>query len=190
MKPLFVLAALFCCLQAFCANSYAPKRFNHRGYNRIDLALSSGFVWKQDGHFKHTYGKGIPNWITIDGCCWFYKHIGLGITTSYWEKEAKHGHKKMQEVPLVLYLRGKIGGALQGYASLGGGVIFAHEKTGHGTDKKNVGGGQAEIGINYFFSKNYFVTAAGRYLYFRKSNAGETKNFGGTDLRAGIGVSF
>lgn len=190
MKKLFFVLMLCVCSFVFCDNPYAQKKkFNHRGYNRFDLSLSSGFVWKNDAHYKHVYGKRIPNWITLDACGWFYKHIGLGVTTSYWEKEGKHDHK-LQEVPLILFLRGKIGGALQGFISLGGGVIFAHEHTKHGINKTNVGGGEAEVGINYFFSKNFFATAAGRYLYFRKHHHGELKNFGGSDLRAGVGVSF
>lgn len=162
--------------------------------NRFDVALTTGYVWKTDSCFKQVYGKGIQDVITFDGCYRPLDHLGVGIKTSYWQATgkttARKKHTKIWEVPLLVYLRGIIGEKLQGYASLGGGVIFSQEKSYLGKVKKIAGIAEAEVGMNYYFYQDLYVTGAFRCLFPKTKKCGERVQLGGYGLRAGLGISF
>ena len=160
----------------------------------FDFALTSGYIWKNDNHFKEVYGRGIPDIITADACYYPWRHGGLGVKASYWHASGKttvfRQKTNLQEVPLIFYLRGKVGCHLQAYASLGGGAIFVTEKSYLGKARNTVGIGEAEVGINYSACKRFYITTAFRYLFPRTSINQEKHDFGGYGLRAGLGVSF
>jgi hypothetical protein len=160
----------------------------------FDFALTSGYIWKNDKHFKQVYGSGIPDIITADACYYPCRYGGLGIKTSYWHASGKTTFLKckttLQEVPLIFYLRGKVGCHLQAYASLGGGAIFVNEKSYLGKVKNTVGIGEAEIGLNYSACNRFYITTAFRYLFPKTTVNKERHDIGGYGLRAGIGFSF
>ncbi len=161
-----------------------------------DFTLSSGYVWKSDFHFKNVYGSGIPNLITADICYWLYEFLGLGIKSAYWEKTGRttvfQQHARIQEVPLILYLKGGIGDRIRGYFALGGGVIFAKERSYLGKIWQIVPGGDIELGVNCFIIKQLYVTAAFDYLFFYKqvSSFHGKRDFGGYGFRLGLGTGF
>lgn len=185
MNKYIFLAALFVS-SVICKKSYE--------YQNFDFALTSGYIWKNDNGFKQVYGNGIPDIITADACYYPWRHWGLGIKTSYWHASGNTTFLKckttLQEVPLIFYLRGKVGCRLQAYASLGGGAIFVTEKSYLGKVKDAVGIGEAEVGISYYACKNFYITTAFRYLFPKISINKEKHDVGGYGLRAGLGFSF
>ncbi len=185
-KNFIFLILLFIFLSA---HAYKPADFS-----LFDLAFTSGYIWKHDSIFKQVYGNGIPDFITVDACCYPLPYAGTGIKTSYWQAKGKttclKAHTKLQEVPLISYVRARFGYWLQGYVSLGGGAIFIREKSYLGTVHKTVGISEAEIGFNYFPHPNVYLTSACRYLFPRQKSAGNKADFGGVGLRGGIGFSY
>jgi len=164
----------------------------------IDVAVTTGYIWKNDCRFKEIYGEGIQDVITVDVCGWFSECFGIGLKGSYWEAEGRTPvcrlHTNVHEIPLIGYVRREIefDCTFAAYASLGGGIIFVREKSELGKVNTDTWGGEAEIGLNYYFFKNFYLTTAFRYLYFKKKIAGidERADFGGYGLRGGLGISF
>lgn len=188
MKKIYFLSILFFAMP--CLDAY------HKVCDTscFDLAFTSGFIWKHDKIFKEVYGHGIPDLITVDACYYPCNYGGIGIKTSFWEKKGRTAClkqcTKLQEVPLIGYLRARIGTWLQGYASLGGGAIFVKEKSYLGSVRTNVGIGEAEVGLNYYPHENVYLTGAFRCLFPRKTCDGDEIDFGGFGLRGGIGFSY
>lgn len=184
MKKLFFL--LFYSVPLLCASKDST----------FDLAATTGYVWKTDSQFKQVYGKGIQDIITIDGCYWPFRYLGVGIQSGYWLAHGKTTISKrptrLWEVPLNLYLQGRIGRSFQLHASLGTGVIFVNEKSYLGNVSHQTWSGEAEVGMNYYFFKQAYLTVDLQYLYARKkiSETHERADLGGLNARGGIGVSF
>lgn len=187
IKSLAARLLLLCCMPLFAYEEQKSKNF--------DIAFTSGYIWKHDKNFKKIYGSGIPDLITIDA---FFTPVegsfGFGVKSSYWEKHGKtsclHQCTKIQEIPTIFYVRGKIGGWLQLYISLGGGAIVIKETSYLGKVKTHTGVGEFELGLNYYQFKNLYLTGAFRALFPRKYCNGDRVDFGGLGLRAGIGFSF
>lgn len=161
----------------------------------FDLACTSGYIWKHDQVFKKIYGQGIPDLITVDGCYYPCCYGGIGLKASYWEKKGCTSCLKqptrLQEVPLIGYVRARIGTWLQSYISLGGGAIFVREQSYLGCIKTTPGIGEFEWGFNYYPHKNVYLTTAFRYLFPRHTYDGvRAADVGGLGLRAGFGLSF
>jgi hypothetical protein len=162
--------------------------------SNFDLAFSSGFVWKNDDLFKCVYGSGIVNAITVDGCYYPCTYGGVGLKTAYWGKKGEttilKQCTKLREVPLIAYLKARIGTWLQGYISLGGGVIFVREKSYLGCASTATGIGEAEVGINCHILHSFYITVAANALFPSTKINGHKAIVGGYGLRAGIGFSF
>lgn len=161
----------------------------------FSFALTSGFVFKRDEHFKKVYGRGIIDIITADLCCYQWNHIGLGIKSSYWRQKGKttvlKNHATIQEIPLIGYIRAPFGShKAQGYVSLGGGCIFLKEKSPIGKVHAHTGIGEAELGFNYCFHTRFYLTGASRVLFTKQTIHGTCADVGGIGLRAGLGVTF
>lgn len=155
-----------------------------------DVAISTGYIWKRDRLFQEAYGRGIQDVITVDGCCRIWRFLGMGVKSGYWKAQGKAAvcHKEISEIPILCYLRGKIGCTFQAYVSLGGGLIFVEEKSCLGHAKEYPWGGEVEAGLKYYFFRSCYLTTALRYLFFPTSK--EKGDFGGYGIRAGIGISF
>lgn len=163
----------------------------------FSAALTSGFVFKHnDCRFKEIYGRGMINVITGDFCYYASCLGGIGMKVSYWQRKGRtacfNQAACLQEVPITFYLRGlmNVSCRLQGYASLGGGLIWLNEKSYLGHVKKWEGIGEAEIGLNYAILGCFDFTTAFRYLFPRHCQNGITFDAGGLELRAGFGWSF
>ena len=189
MKKLFFL--LLFSIPSLCISA------NSENFLSIfDLTATTGYVWQSDSHFKQVYGKGIQDVITIDGCYWPFRHFGIGIQGSYWLANGKttilKKSTRLWEVPLNLYLEGRIGQMFQLHGSLGTGIIFVNEKSYLGSVSHQAWSGEAEVGIDYYFFKKSYLSAALQYLYSGKeiSETQERVALGGLNLRAGIGISF
>jgi hypothetical protein len=161
----------------------------------FDLALTSGYVWKRDDDlFKEVYGHGIFNIATVDGCYYPCTNWGLGAKIGFWQRHGKttcfQECTRLKELPLLGYVRARIGHMLQAYASLGAGVIFAREKSYLGCAKEHTGIAEVEIGATCNFD-NVFVTGALDFLFPKQPHCKrEATTFGGYGLRGGIGISF
>lgn len=173
-----------------------PLPVIHCKRSTVDLALSTGYIWKNDHHFKKVYGQGIEDIITLDGCYWFSRYVGVGLKGSYWSADGKTTVLKksthVKEVPAIAYLRARIGCVIQLYGSLGVGGIYVHEKSYLGQVNTSAWCGEAEIGLNYYFAKHIYLTTAFRYLYSRKEihSLHENADFGGYGIRGGLGCDF
>lgn len=179
----------------FMIGMHALLAYEEQKSKNWDIAFTSGYIWKHDKNFKKIYGSGVPDLLTVDV---FFTPVegsfGFGVKSSYWEKDGKtsclHNCTKLKEIPTIFYARGKIGGWLQFYASLGGGAIVIKETSYLGCVKTHTGVGEFEFGFNYYQFKNLYLTGAARALFPRKCRGGEIVDFGGLGLRAGLGVSF
>jgi hypothetical protein len=187
MKKIYILTILAFISINMHAQRCAPSIF--------DLVFTSGFIWKVDRVFKEVYGVGIPDLITVDGCYYLSDYFGIGIKTSYWERKGKEiipdQPPKIQEVPLITYLRARVGYGIQGYISLGGGATFVKENRDPIHFKKAVGIGEVEAGINYYIHRFSYFSCAFRYLFPRQSFEETTlTDFGGLGLRVGLAFSY
>lgn len=162
-------------------------------------AFSSGYVFKHDdARFRNTYGFGMGNVLTADGCyhpwkCW---GIGVGAKISYWLAVGRTTFFKMptflQEVPMTVYVRKMVDfqRGLRLYASLGGGAAYIKERSYLGTVHQWKGIGEVEAGIIYPLWRRLLFTSAFRYLFPRQSQGSVKADVGGFDLRAGLGFFF
>lgn len=163
---------------------------------RFDVALTAGYVFKNDHRFKEVYGHGMVNIITADGCYYPCRYGGVGAKLSYWRATGETTflglHTLAQEVPLIFYLRGKkdFRCNVRLYGSLGGGFAWIQEKSYLGKVRTYKGLGELEVGLNYSMCGWANITTAIRYLFPPQSRRGEKIDVGGVDLRAGIGFSF
>ena len=161
-----------------------------------DLAASTGYVWKGDGHFRDTYAKGIENIITLDTTWWMFRNYGLSLKGSYWAANGTvigtQESTSIWQVPLALSLKGRIGSRFQAYGSIGVDLILTRESNFLGVANETGWGGEVEAGLNYYIYKQFYITAAIRYIYCRKyiTAVQDRADLGGTDLRGGLGVSF
>jgi hypothetical protein len=189
VQNIFFVVTLLICHETFGFDNYC-----HR--SSWDLSLSSGVVIKSDRRFKEIYGRVIPDIITGDACYWFCDNYGVGVKGSYWAVDGKTTILKrtthLEEVPLVAYLRARVGYQLQFYGSLGVGAIFVKEKSYLGHISQNACCGEVELGTNYYIYDHVYLTSAFRYIYCRKEISGTDKiaDFGGFGLRAGLGIGF
>ncbi|MCX6995399.1 MAG: hypothetical protein NTY13_06330, partial [Chlamydiae bacterium] len=162
----------------------------------FDLVASSGYVWKSDRYFKEVYGNGIEDIITLDSTWWISRHYGMGLKGSYWSANGRvigiPEPTNVWQIPLVFSLKGRIGSTFQVYGSIGVDFIIVCESNFLGEANQRAWGGEVEGGINYFFYKQIYLNAACRYIYSRKfiTAVQDTADFGGLDVRAGIGFSF
>lgn len=163
---------------------------------RWNTALTAGYVFKNDCNFKQVYGHGMANCITADVCYSACNRWGLGTKVSYWRATGcttfLRQRTVLQEVPLTFYLRRikNFDCGLQLYASLGGGVVWAKEKSYLGCLKLHKGIGEVEVGLNYQLWRNVNFTSAFRYLFPKQSQACRKVTIGGSDLRAGFAFLF
>ncbi len=162
----------------------------------VDVAFTTGYLWKGDTNFNRIYGRGIHDVITIDACFWWWQCTGIGVKGGYWSADGRDdftGERlNMHEIPFIFYVRGRVGDRLQGYASLGAGFIANEERSDLEIEVRDrlAGAFEAEIGSSYYFCKHVFATAAFHYIYSRYRLPGTVVNadFGGYGLRAGLGV--
>ena len=159
-------------------------------------AFSSGYVFKYNYAFKDTYGQGMTNIITADGCYFPWDVWGIGIKASYWRAKGQTAFLEQpalaQEVPITVYLRTikTFDCNVQLYGSLGGGYTWVKDKSYLGTVTLNRGIGEVEVGLNYPIWRCINITGAFRYLFPPQSASDQKVNVGGCDLRGGIGFSF
>jgi len=183
-----IIISLLLCISALM------KAYSECELSDFDLAFTSGFVIKDDHFFKRVYGSGVIDVITADACYYPWTHGGIGLKTSYWERNGEttvlKERTKLHEVPLIAYMRGRFGTRVQGYFSLGGGVIFIHEKSYLGCVSTRSAVAEAEIGINWHIHSSVYLTVATNILFPAKKYYGCKIDVGGYGLRAGIGFSF
>jgi hypothetical protein len=165
-------------------------------FKRWFTALTAGYVFKHGCEFENVYGKGITNIITADGCYFPWEHWGFGAKVSYWRAKGKTAFLQqctlLQQVPFIVYVRARKEFAcrLQLYGSLGGGFTWVKETSYLPTERFIKGLGEIEVGVNYPIWRCINLVAAVRYLFPPQKQCGESVDFGGVDVRAGIGFTF
>ncbi len=165
-------------------------------YGPYTTAITAGYVFKSKQRFHEVYGHGIANLITVDGYYSTCKKWGVGVNAAYWRGQGATNflgqHTLLQQVPFVVYARRTkhFDFGLDIYGSLGGGFIWTKEKSYIGSVHTTKGIGAVEVGATYPVWRFIEVTGAFRYLFPPQTQAGHTVDFGGCDVRAGIGFSF
>jgi hypothetical protein len=160
------------------------------------LALSAGYVFKNDCQFKDVYGHGIVNIITVDGCYYPWECWGVGAKVSYWRTTGQTDFLQqcttLQEVPFIIYLRRRhnFDCGLQLYGSLGGGVAWIREESYLGCAELHKGIGEIEIGLNYPLWRCLNIMSEVRYLFPPQCDGCEQVDVGGVDLRLGFEIGF
>lgn len=158
--------------------------------------FSAGYVFKNDCLFKQVYGHGMINILTADSCYYPWECWGLGVKASYWRAKGRTTFLQqctwLRSVPVTFYVRRvkEFESGLQAYLSLGGGIVWVKEKSYLATQRATKGIGEVEVGLNYPVCGSFSLMTAFRYLFPPQSQNGEKMDFGGCDLRAGIGFSY
>jgi len=192
VKKLIIISVL-----ASAVATPASASIFRRSETNFSGAFTAGYVFKRDHLFKEVYGLGAINIITADGCYTPFEYWGIGAKISYWFTPGDttfFGRDTfLQEVPFTAYLRGILNMhcGLRLYASLGGGGIWAYEKSYLGKAHVLKPIGEAELGMNYCIYHRVNFTAAARYLFPREAvtcpPCVRKIDLGGFDIRAGIG---
>lgn len=193
MKKLVLLP--FCIVLSLAANH---SHHCHDGQPSPWMAaFTSGYVFKHDDNaFKNVYGQGIGNVMTGDLCYYFCNNWGVGAKASYWLAVGRTTFFRtrafLQEIPMTAYVRKAFDfdSGLRIYGSLGGGAIWSKEKANGVHTKIWKGIGEAEAGLNFPVCNMYNFTFAFRYLFPRQKVGLAKRDFGGFDLRAGLGINF
>ena len=187
-KIVSMLLTTVCMVSLVNAQEMCESHFN--------TALTTGYVFKNKQRFHDVYGHGIANLITADGCYYTGEYMGFGANVAYWRGQGSTSflrqHTLLQQVPVVLYVRGikRFGFGLDVYGSLGGGFIWTKEKSYLGRTRVYNGIGAVEVGAAYPIWRCIELTAAFRYLFPPQTQAGQTVDIGGCDLRIGFGITF
>lgn len=165
------------------------------------IALSSGYVFKNDCLFRKIYGFGAVNILTTDFCYYPWESWGFGTKVSYLRAKGHttflHFCTLLQEIPLTFYVRKAhdFDCGLQLYGSLGAGFVYMKEKSYLGCVKAYKGIGEIEVGLHQRLYHCLNFTTAFRYLFppqhlHKSSHHNHKFDFGGCDLRAGLSFLF